>query len=73
MLYNIYARRIHGTKLMVTDLMIKPVSVATLKDLGPVLNGLTDLYEHVRQYAQLSHLRRSMDCLQQTPEDATIA
>jgi hypothetical protein len=62
-----------GTNSMVADLLTKPVPVSTLRVLGPALNGLTDLYEHVRQYIQLPHLRRSVDSLQQSPEDATVA
>ena len=59
-----------GTGLMVADLLTKPVTVATLRSLGPVLVGTTDLYEHVRRYVQLAHLRVVDNVL---PEGGTVA
>jgi hypothetical protein len=58
-----------GTKLMIADIMTKPVTTATFRLLGPALVGTTDLYQHVRPFVQLAHLKaEELDSEQHTPE-----
>ena len=58
-----------GMKVM-RDVSAGWLTVATLRSLGPVLVGTTDLYEHVRRYVQLAHLKVVDNVL---PEGGTVA